>query len=192
MMKISTKVLIRPTSRNGTFGKINIMTTRYRYTLILFIIFCLSSFYSYGTAMMDYFLLYPSRFFVGENEFVQYHKSLEAAIWPISVIPFLLLIVMNMWLIWFSPKEVPRTLTWLSLTCLILDFLSTVLLQAPWNYELSGGKNIELMQKITDTNWLRVFLETSQVVIVFLMLRHFVFALTKSSNNPPRTGYPAT
>jgi hypothetical protein len=136
----------------------------------LFHFFCALSFYSYGTAMMDYFLLYPSRFLVGEHEFVEYHAFLESAILPISVFPFLLIILLNIVLLWFRPAWVSRDLLAVSLACLVLDLLSTVFFQAPWNFELGNGKNTALMQKITDTNWGRVFLESAQVVIVFLAL----------------------
>lgn len=128
--------------------------------------------------MMDYFLLYPSRFIVGESEFIAYHELLESAIIPISVLPFLVIIIMNILIFWFRPQGASRKLLWISLICLLLDFLSTVLFQAPWNLSLSSGKNVEVMQKITDTNWARVFLETSQVVIVFLLLKQFVFRLS--------------
>jgi hypothetical protein len=153
------------------------MTKNHHFSLILFILFCLLSFYSFGTAMMDYFMLYPSRFLVGENDFVQYHKFLESAIMPVSVFPFLIIIVLNIAIFWFMPPFVSRKLLGASLACLIVDLISTVLLQAPWNFQLSEGKDIVLMQKITDTNWLRVFLETSQVVLVFLMLKRLVLNL---------------
>lgn len=120
--------------------------------------------------MMDYFLVYPSRFLIGDSEFITFHHFLEAAIWPISVIPFLVIILLNGFLIWKAPRMVSRKLIIVSFVLLFLDFLSTVFLQAPWNYQLANGKDVALMQKITDTNWGRVFLESSQVVIVFKML----------------------
>jgi hypothetical protein len=143
---------------------------RKRILNFVFVLFCTMSFFSAGTAMMDYFLVYPSRFIVGENEFVAYHKLLEKAIWPISVGPFLLIIVLNVLLVFKTPQHVSRNLLKVSLVLLLLDFLSTVLLQAPWNYELANGKNVELMQKISDTNWFRVFLEVTHVIVVFKVL----------------------
>ncbi|MGE8723236.1 hypothetical protein ACO2KH_18035 [Leptospira terpstrae] len=139
----------------------------------IFLVFCALSFYSYGTAMMDYFLVYPSRFLIGEKEFIVYHKLLEAAIWPISVIPFLVIISLNAFLLTKALSKELRKLLLVSLSLLILDFLSTILLQAPWNEQLSAGKNIVLMQKISDTNWGRVFLETAQVGVVFKLLVNF-------------------
>lgn len=129
--------------------------------------------------MMDYFLVYPSRYLVGTNEFIGYHQLLESAIIPVSVLPFLLIIIFNILLIWFRPIYVPKNLIWASLVCLLLDFISTALFQAPWNLELSEGKNIALMQKISDTNWIRVFLEIAQVIIVFFMVLRSYSALAK-------------
>jgi hypothetical protein len=159
------------------------MNRRQKFTIYLFITFVVISFYSFGTAMMDYFMVYPSRFLVGENEFIAYHQLLEKAIWPISVVPFLVIIILNFFMLKFRPQGVPSRLVFYSLTCLVLDFLSTVMLQAPWNYELLWqGKNVALMQKISDTNWLRVFLESLQVLFAFTMLKSFVFPLAERSH----------
>lgn len=130
--------------------------------------------------MIDYFLLYPSRYLVGTAEFVAYHKLLESAILPVSVFPFLLITILNIVLIWFRPQHVSATLVWMSLVCLVLDLLLTAFFQAPWNYELSAGKNVALMQKITDTNWVRVFLELAQVIIVFAMLSKSYYKVSES------------
>ena len=146
------------------------MNPRSRFSTFFFILFCALSCYSYGTAMMDYFLLYPSRFLIGDKEFIDYHNLLESAILPISVYPFLLIIFMNVIMLWFKPFGISKTLVWISLICLILDLTSTALFQAPWNMALSAGKNVALMQKISDTNWVRVFLETAQAIVVVIML----------------------
>lgn len=155
------------------------MNSKTSLLITIFILFCLLSLYSYGTAMMDYFLVYPSRFIVNEEDFIKYHQLLESAILPISVLPFLIIIILNTWLLFRRPEYVSKSLLWISFIFLILDLLSTVLLQAPWNLELSKGKDVALMQKITDTNWLRVFLETGQAILVFIMLRRYIIKLVE-------------
>lgn len=95
--------------------------------------FCALTFYSYGTAMMDYFLVYPSRAIVGAGEFVAYHALLENRILSISVAPFLLLTILNVVLLWQRPTGVPKSLLWLSLVCLLLDWASSVFVQIPIN-----------------------------------------------------------
>ena len=179
-MKIGSKVPTQNFVSPLTFAiHLDTMITKQNFSHVLFITFSAISFYSFGTAMMDYFLLYPSRFLVGESEFVRYHQLLEAAILPVSVFPFLLITILNLMLIWFRPENVSTRLIWISLCCLVLDVISTALFQAPWNFELAKGKDIVLMHKITDTNWARVFLESLQVIVTFIMLN--TFYLRKSS-----------
>jgi hypothetical protein len=38
------------------------------------------------------------------------------------------------------------------------------------NLELNHGKNLILIQQVMDTNWGRIFLETLQVILVFIMM----------------------
>ncbi|WP_128548852.1 hypothetical protein [Larkinella soli] len=80
-------------------------------------LFVAFTFFSYGAAMMDYFLVYPSRAIVGADEFVIYHALLEDRILPISVVPFALMTILNLLLLWNRPTDVPKVLIWLSLIC---------------------------------------------------------------------------
>lgn len=132
--------------------------------------FCAVTFYSYGTAMMDYFLVCPSRAIVGTTEFVAYHALLEARILPISVLPFLLLTLLNIVLLWQRPASVPKSLVGLSLSCLLLDWTSSVFIQIPMNLQLNEGKDIALIQRVMDTNYGRIFLESAQAVLAFIVL----------------------
>jgi len=132
--------------------------------------FCALSFFSFGTAMMDYFLVYPSRAIVGEHEFVEYHALLEAAILPVSVIPFFIITVQNIFLFWHRPAKVETGLVVVSLCCLLLDWASSILVQIPMNLQLNHGKDIGLIQKVMDTNWERIFLESTQAFFVLVMM----------------------
>ncbi|QHT68785.1 hypothetical protein GXP67_20090 [Rhodocytophaga rosea] len=145
--------------------------TLIRWTTASFIGF---TFFSYGTAMMDYFLVYPSRLIVGEKEFVAYHALLEERIVPISVIPFGLLTVLNILLFWFRPASLPRKLVWASFICLLLDWVSTILVQIPINLQLNLGKDEYLIRYIMETNWVRVALESAQAMIALLVLGNII------------------
>lgn len=133
-------------------------------------LFLACTFFSYGTAMMDYFLVYPSRLIIGEREFVAYHALLEERIIPISVIPFALLTILNVLLFWFRPGTLPRKYVWASLVCLLLDWLSSIFLQIPMNLQLNAGKDPALIEQVMDTNWGRVLLESAQAAIALGML----------------------
>jgi len=132
--------------------------------------FCALSFFSFGTAMMDYFLVYPSRGIVGDDEFVAYHALLEAAILPVSVLPFLIITVQNVFLFWSRPANVEKGLVVVSLCCLLLDWASSIFVQIPMNIQLNEGKDLTLIQKVIDTNWERIFLESLQAISVFVMM----------------------
>lgn len=147
--------------------------------IVCFSLFCILSAYSYGTAMMDYFLVYPSRAVVGETEFVAYHALLEQVIIPISVLPFLVITLLNVLLLWYRPSFVSRRLLWFSLVCLMIDWLSSALVQIPMNLELSHGKNTELIQQVIDTNWGRVLLESTQFILVLIMMNKALVNTTK-------------
>lgn len=128
------------------------------------------TFYSYGTAMMDYFLLYPTRGLVGASEFPAYHTALAERILPVSVFPFLALTVLNLLLFRFRPRFAARGLVAASFICLYLDWLSTVFIQIPLNGQLNERKDAEVMKFIMQSNWARIFLETAQAVIAFVLL----------------------
>ena len=132
--------------------------------------FCALSFFSFGTAMMDYFLVYPSRAIVGEDEFVSYHSLLENAIIPVSVLPFLVITIQNIFLFWSRPANVEKGLIVISLCCLLLDWTSSILVQIPLNLQLNNGKDMMLIQQVIDTNWGRVFLESLQAFFVLIMM----------------------
>ncbi|RAW02183.1 hypothetical protein [Pseudochryseolinea flava] len=141
-----------------------------RFVKVNFHLFCALSFFSCGTAMMDYFLVYPSRMIVGEDEFIQYHALLEAAILPVSVLPFFLITIQNALLFWKRPKSVTLTIVAVSMTCLLLDWASSIFVQIPMNLELNNGKDVVLIEKVMTTNWGRIVLEITQAVLVLVMM----------------------
>jgi hypothetical protein len=132
--------------------------------------FCALSFFSFGTAMMDYFLVYPSRAIVGEQEFVAYHNLLEVSIIPVSVIPFAVITLQNIFLLSSRPANVEKGLVVVSLCCLLLDWASSILFQIPMNLQLNHGKDMLLIQQVIDSNWGRVFLESLQALSVLVMM----------------------
>jgi hypothetical protein len=150
-----------------------------RWCAALFLAF---TFFSYGTALMDYFLVYPSRLIVGEREFVAYHALLEARIIPISVIPFGLLTILNALLFWFRPASLPVRYVGASFACLVLDWLSTLFFQIPMNLQLNAGKDVALIGEVMATNWGRVVLESGQAA---LALRMLLTLLPKSNQTTP-------
>ena len=150
-------------------------------------LFIALTFFSYGTALMDYFLVYPSRAIVGTGEFVAYHALLEDRILPISVLPFLILTILNVVLLWRRPAGVPKALGWAALRCLLLDWASSIFVQIPLNLQLNAGKDPALIQRVMDTNYGRIFLESAQAVLGFIIL----YKQSTYANNDHVANHPA-
>lgn len=133
-------------------------------------LFISTSLYSYGTAMMDYFLLYPTRGLVGDAEFPVYHTALAERILPVSVFPFLAITILNILLLLFKHHVLSKKLLLLSLVLLLLDWVSTIFIQIPLNLQLNERKDPVVLEYIMQTNWLRIFIETAQAVIMVMMI----------------------
>ena len=142
--------------------------------LFLTVVFVSLSLFSYGTAMMDYVLIYPSRLIIGENEFVGYHALLEERILPVSVMPFALITLINIILLFRRPVEVPLKFLIISMVCLALDRISTIFIQIPINLQLNNGKDVALINDIISNNLGRVVLESVQALAVIMIIYHIM------------------
>ena len=146
----------------------------YRIWPFLTVVFISLSLFSYGTAMMDYMLIYPSRLIIGENEFVGYHALLEERIIPVSVMPFSVITLINIILLFRRPVEVPLKFLIISMVCLVLDWISTIFVQIPINLQLNNGKDVALINDIISNNRGRVVLESVQAFAVIKIIYHIM------------------
>ncbi|MBC8104100.1 MAG: hypothetical protein H7Z41_16120 [Cytophagales bacterium] len=139
--------------------------------LFLALSFFAVTFYSYGTALMDYFAFYPSWEAVGADEFPAYHVLIGQRIVFVSVLPFVLLTILNLLLFWFRPASVPRGLVTVSFLWLLVDWASSILIQIPMQLQLETHKDIALLHHLMETNWIRIVAETAQALLAFRMMQ---------------------
>ena len=136
---------------------------------INFHLFCGLSFFSCGTAMMDYFCLSvtshrrgsgicPISFTIGSRDS---SRECDAISTDHHSERFSFLV---------SSKIDIACCGIASLVCLLLDWASSIFIQIPMNLELNHGKDIVLIEKVMSTNWGRIGLEITQVVLVFIMM----------------------
>ncbi|MGF7215094.1 hypothetical protein GGR92_001234 [Spirosoma lacussanchae] len=150
--------------------------------------FCALAFYSYGTAMMDYFVAYPSRALMGVPNFVTYHALHEQRMIPEHIIPFLLLTILNGLIIWKRPAGISGWLLWVSLVCLLIDWL--LMLFVPMSATLPSTLPEEqghtLMRLVIDTNNGRILLESVHTVLAFIMLcQHAIYGINQRLTDQP-------
>jgi hypothetical protein len=134
-------------------------------------VFFALSFYFFGSAMMDYFIVYHSWQFVGEAEFVSLHKAAGGRGVFIFVIPSFVVTIFNVLLFWHRPKSVSKKLVVIALICLLISWVSSALIQIPIQLELDNGKNNVLLEELFATNWIRIIPTGIYALVVFVMLK---------------------
>jgi hypothetical protein len=134
-------------------------------------VFFVLVFYIFGASMMDSFAIYHTWKFVGEKEFVTMHIESGSRIVPFFVVPTLVMTVFLILQFWHRPKAVSKQLVWIALICTIIPWLSSAFIQIPIQIELDKGKNMELLQRLIISDWIRVVPSCVLACVTFVMLK---------------------
>jgi hypothetical protein len=95
---------------------------------------------------------YPSFQYVADSTFLDFHKHHTFSI-SLIVVPLMLIeLSIGIWL-WIQNKGSLYTIIPLCLLCII--WVSTFSLQVPIHNNLVLGKNVELIEQLVSTNWIR-------------------------------------
>jgi len=96
---------------------------------------------------------YPAFRHVAVEDFHNFHHMHTRGI-SVIVMPLMLVeLAAACWLVWNPATRDP--LQWLLLTLVGLIWLSTFSLQVPCHAHLAQGKDLEKIEKLISTNWLR-------------------------------------
>ena len=148
----------------------------------VFIITFVLMFYTLGAGVIDNYVIYPTFAEVGENEFVAFRQVFSPRIIALLVVPLILRFVFSVLLLWLRPKAIRLWHVLLFLFCQIVTWISTFLVQLPIQFELDKGKNPELIQKLTDTIWLRMTMNVACAAIMIWMMFLVIRSLTNDKN----------
>lgn len=106
---------------------------------------------------------YPGFKYVAKDQFLAFHqhhtKSITLIVMPLMLIELGLAIL-------FVFKI--GNLYWLSLSLVIIIWLSTFFIQIPLHNLLGKGKDLTVIQKLVNTNWIRTFLWTAKALLLSL------------------------
>jgi hypothetical protein len=114
---------------------------------------------------------YPSFIFVSENQFQKFHRFHTKNI-TFVVLPIMLLeLSMGVALTILLPDSF---LHWLNLLVLLLIWISTFFISVPLHNQLSQEHNIKVIEQLVLTNWVRTFLWSARLSLLFyIMLKTF-------------------
>lgn len=138
----------------------------------IFFMFCLLAIYCFGAGIMDGFVIYHGWRFVGDAEFVPVHKEMGARIVALLVLPMLVCTILAVLLFWCRPALLPKKFVWMAIACLAVGWLSSAFIQIPIQGQLDEGKNMELLNKLIVTDWIRVVASFAFISVVISMFLH--------------------
>lgn len=142
------------------------------------------TFYTSGASVIDNYVLYQTFPVVGENEFVAFRAVFTPRIVALLVVPLVLRSVFSVLLLWLRPPAIRPWHVGLFLACQIVGWVSTFAVQLPIQLELDKGKNLELIQRLTETIWLRTATNFACAALmlwmIFLVIRSLVNAETRA------------
>lgn len=136
----------------------------------LLLIFFILAFYGFGAGIMDSFAMYHSWLFVGNAEFATMHQEAGDRIIAFYVLPLLICTICTVLLFWYRPRLLSRSLVWMAFACELVIWLSSAFIQIPMQFQLDKGKDIELLNKLIDTDWIRVIAFFIFIGIVIKMI----------------------
>jgi hypothetical protein len=136
----------------------------------VFFIFSFLAIYCFGAGIMDGFVIYHGWRFVGKAEFIQMHKETGARIVGLFVLPMLVCTIFTVLLFWFRPALLPKKLVWMAIACQAVGWLSSAFIQIPIQGQLDEGKNMELLNKLIVTDWIRVAASLAFISVVISMV----------------------
>ncbi|MDQ1097596.1 MULTISPECIES: hypothetical protein [Chryseobacterium] len=142
----------------------------YSLSSFLLVVFCAIILYCFGASVMDSFVVYPGWRLLRANEFIEFHGQQSVWIINVFVIPLIIATILNIWLLWQKPGCIQRKMVFVSLLCMAVNWGMSFLIQIPMHHQLSETYNAILLEKLISTNYLRVALQTVQIIIVLKML----------------------
>ena len=141
------------------------------------------TFYTFGAGMIDNYVIYPTLAVVGENEFAAFRHVFTPRIVVLLVVPLILRSVFSVFLLWLRPAAISLWLVWLFLFFQLVAWVSTFAVQLPIQNELDKGKNLELIQRLTQTIGLRTAATVACAAIMIWMVFLVIRSLAGNKNN---------
>src|SRR5688572_6522151 len=104
---------------------------------IVLTLFFILSFFSLGEAAFEAHVNYPAWLRISDESFGPYHRAITARI-GVLLVPLALTALLNILLLWWRPKPIPRWALWTTLALQVVAWLSAFLVQIPIQMQLNS------------------------------------------------------
>src|SRR5688572_4329864 len=147
---------------------------------VVFPVFILLGFYSFGGGIVNSLVGYPTWRWVGANEFPKFHQVDSALIIPLFVVPTFLTFVPLILLFWFRPRIISKWMVGLALLFKMIAVVSTITIQIPIQIELDTRFSEELIERLISTDMI-----FRKIPMILLAITNFImlYKVVNHSNN---------
>jgi hypothetical protein len=98
------------------------------------------------------------------------HIEAGERIVALFVLPLLVCTILAVLMLWFRPASLPKKFVWMALACLAVGWLSSAFIQIPIQFQLDKGKDMELLNTLIVTDWIRVVASLAFMIVVISMI----------------------
>ncbi|MBA2249902.1 MAG: hypothetical protein H0W12_06880 [Chitinophagaceae bacterium] len=124
------------------------------------------------TLQIQHYGIYP---FVGKEKFAAYMQANNKSAAIPSIMPAMLLLIVNIILIFTRPVFMPATAVYISLALNLIAFISTFAWQRKLQGEMAVSGYDELkIKRLNATNWIRTFAFLTQAVIAVAVVMNAI------------------
>ncbi len=139
------------------------------FTELIFLINLCATLFLTGLIWVIQVVHYPSFRFVSEKEFLAFHQFHSQRI-SYLVIPTMTIELITSGILWWLS-------TWFSLNSIgfylvILIWISTALFSVPCHSKLLHGKDMNILNKLVSTNWIRTVLWSTKMLVSLWVLHN--------------------
>lgn len=145
------------------------MANNNKISSIVFSVYILLAFYSFGGGIVNSLVGYPTWRWVGANEFPKFHQVDSSLIIPLFVVPTFLTFIPLILLFWFRPMIISKWLVGLALLFKLIALISTITIQIPIQIELDKRFSRELIERLISTDMIY-----RKIPMILLAITNFI------------------
>lgn len=122
---------------------------------LIILMYCALSFYCLGGGFMEHFTVFHSWTLLAESDFVNVHHVSGMRTMYVYVTPLIIHFLFTAVLLWKKTISTSSKWLWVILSCHIITWVSTFVIQLPIQLALYNGKDMQMLTKLINTDWIR-------------------------------------
>jgi hypothetical protein len=124
--------------------------------IYLLLVYMFLPFYCLGASMMEHFTVFNSWLYLADIDFLKVHDQSGMRTFYVFITMLLLHFIVSIYMLWYKPFHIVKKYILLNVVCHTLIWVSTYFIQLPIQLALYNGKNIEMLNILIQSDWIRM------------------------------------